>query len=128
MSIRSSPGGARQFSTLRQYKGLSGFQKRHESEHDCWEAGHSSTSLSAALGMAVARDLNGEHYHIVPVIGDGAMASGMSMEALNQIGGEERNMIIIFNDNSHVDLPQCRRHGCRLYPAAHQPLIHDAEK
>ena len=100
MSIRSSPGGARQFSTLRQYKGLSGFQKRHESEHDCWEAGHSSTSLSAALGMAVARDLNGEHYHIVPVIGDGAMASGMSMEALNQIGGEERNMIIIFNDNS----------------------------
>ena len=93
-------GRARQFSTLRQYKGLSGFQKRHESEHDCWEAGHSSTSLSAALGMAVARDLNGEHYHIVPVIGDGAMASGMSMEALNQIGGEERNMIIIFNDNS----------------------------
>lgn len=93
-------GRARQFSTLRQYKGLSGFQKRHESEHDCWEAGHSSTSLSAALGMAVARDLNEEHYHIVPVIGDGAMASGMSMEALNQIGGEERNMIIIFNDNS----------------------------
>lgn len=93
-------GRARQFSTLRQYKGLSGFQKRHESEHDCWEAGHSSTSLSAALGMAVARDLNGEHYHIVPVIGDGAMASGMSMEALNQIGGEERNMMIIFNDNS----------------------------
>ena len=93
-------GRARQFSTLRQYKGLSGFQKRHESEHDCWEAGHSSTSLSAALGMAVARDLNGEHYHIVPVIGDGAMASGMSMEALNQFGGEERNMIIIFNDNS----------------------------
>lgn len=93
-------GRARQFSTLRQYKGLSGFQKRHESEHDCWEAGHSSTSLSAALGMAVARDLNGEHYHIVPVIGDGAMASGMSMEGLNQIGGEERNMIIIFNDNS----------------------------
>lgn len=93
-------GRARQFSTLRQYKGLSGFQKRHESEHDCWEAGHSSTSLSASLGMAVARDLNGEHYHIVPVIGDGAMASGMSMEALNQIGGEERNMIIIFNDNS----------------------------
>lgn len=93
-------GRARHFSTLRQYKGLSGFQKRHESEHDCWEAGHSSTSLSAALGMAVARDLNGEHYHIVPVIGDGAMASGMSMEALNQIGGEERNMIIIFNDNS----------------------------
>lgn len=78
--------------------------------------------------MAVARDLNGEHYHIVPVIGDGAMASGMSMEALNQIGGEERNMIIIFNDNSMSISRNVGRHGCRLYPAAHQPLIHDAEK
>ncbi|WP_075876313.1 1-deoxy-D-xylulose-5-phosphate synthase [Merdibacter massiliensis] len=93
-------GRSRRFSTLRQYKGLSGFQKRYESEHDCWEAGHSSTSLSAALGMAVARDLNGDDYQVIPVIGDGAMASGMSMEALNQIGGEQRNMIIIFNDNS----------------------------
>lgn len=93
-------GRSRQFSTLRQYKGLSGFQKRYESVYDCWEAGHSSTSLSAALGMAIARDLNGEHYQVIPVIGDGAMASGMSMEALNQIGGEQRNMIIIFNDNS----------------------------
>ena len=55
-------GRSRRFSTLRQYKGLSGFQKRYESEHDCWEAGHSSTSLSAALGMAVARDLNGDDY------------------------------------------------------------------
>lgn len=93
-------GRSRRFSTLRQYKGLSGFQKRYESEHDCWEAGHSSTALSAALGMAIARDLNGEDYQVIPVIGDGAMASGMSMEALNQIGGEQRNMIIIFNDNS----------------------------
>ncbi len=93
-------GRSRRFSTLRQYKGLSGFQKRYESEYDCWEAGHSSTSLSAALGIAIARDLNGENYQVIPVIGDGAMASGMSMEALNQIGGEQRNMIIIFNDNS----------------------------
>ena len=93
-------GRAGRFSTLRQYKGLSGFQKRYESEYDCWEAGHSSTSLSAALGMAIARDLNGEDYQVIPVIGDGAMASGMSMEALNQIGGEQRNMIILFNDNS----------------------------
>lgn len=93
-------GRARQFSTLRQYKGLSGFQKRRESEHDCWEAGHSSTSLSAALGMAIARDLDQEDYQVIAVIGDGAMASGMSMEALNQIGGEGRNLIILFNDNS----------------------------
>lgn len=93
-------GRASGFKTLRQYKGLSGFQKRHESAHDVWEAGHSSTSLSAALGMAVARDLNHEHYNVIPVIGDGAMSSGMAMEALNQIGAENRNMVIIFNDNN----------------------------
>ena len=93
-------GRASQFSTLRQYKGLSGFQKRKESEYDCWEAGHSSTSLSAALGMAIARDLNHETYSVIPVIGDGAMSSGMSMEALNEIGSENRNMIIVFNDNN----------------------------
>jgi len=93
-------GRAGEFQTLRQYGGLSGFEKRRESEHDVWEAGHSSTSLSAAMGMAVARDLNHEKYHIVPVIGDGALGSGMAMEALNQIGSEKRNLIIIFNDNN----------------------------
>ena len=93
-------GRASQFSTLRQYSGLSGFEKRKESEHDVWEAGHSSTSLSAAIGMAVARDLNHEHYHVVPVIGDGSLSSGMSFEALNQIGDEKRKMVIIFNDNN----------------------------
>ncbi len=93
-------GRADRFDTLRQYKGLSGFQKRQESEHDVWEAGHSSTSLSAALGMAVARDLNHEHYHVVPVIGDGALVSGMALEALNQIGSEKRPLIIVFNDNN----------------------------
>ncbi|MBR2802758.1 MAG: 1-deoxy-D-xylulose-5-phosphate synthase [Erysipelotrichaceae bacterium] len=93
-------GRADRFATLRKYQGLSGFQKRHESPYDCFEAGHSSTSLSAALGMAVARDLKHEHYEIVPVIGDGALLSGMSMEALNQIGYEKRKVIIIFNDNA----------------------------
>ena len=93
-------GRAKDFPTLRQYKGLSGFQKRCESKHDVWEAGHSSTSLSAALGMAVARDLNNQNYSVVPVIGDGSMGSGMSLEALNQIGAEKRNMVIIFNDNN----------------------------
>lgn len=88
------------FKTLRQYKGMSGFQKRHESEHDPWEAGHSSTSLSAALGLATARDLHNESYAVIPVIGDGALSSGMAMEALNQIGAENRNMVIIFNDNN----------------------------
>lgn len=93
-------GRAKDFDTLRQYNGLSGFEKFSESEHDVWEAGHSSTSLSAALGMAVARDLKGEDYCVVPVTGDGAMSSGMSLEALNQIGAEKRNIIIVFNDNN----------------------------
>ena len=93
-------GRAKDFDQLRQYDGLSGFQKRKESEHDVWEAGHSSTSLSAALGMAIARDLDGEHYQVIPVIGDGALSSGMSLEALNQIGAEQKNMIIVFNDNN----------------------------
>jgi len=92
-------GRANQFPTLRQFNGLSGFQKRYESEHDVWEAGHSSTSLSAALGFAVSRDLNKEQFQILPIIGDGALASGMSFEALNQIGSEKRKMVIVFNDN-----------------------------
>ncbi|MGM9940552.1 MAG: 1-deoxy-D-xylulose-5-phosphate synthase [Bulleidia sp.] len=93
-------GRAERFNTLRQYRGLSGFEKRKESVHDVWEAGHSSTSLSAALGMAVARDLDGDDYCIVPVIGDGALTSGMALEALNEIGSEKKRMIIIFNDNN----------------------------
>ena len=93
-------GRANQFSTLRKHNGLSGFEKRHESVHDVWEAGHSSTSLSAALGMAVARDLNHQDYEIVPIIGDGALSSGMALEALNQIGDQKRHMVIIFNDNN----------------------------
>lgn len=93
-------GRANQFDHLRQYEGLSGFEKRKESEHDVWEAGHSSTSLSAALGMSVARDLHHLDYQIIPVIGDGALSSGMAFEALNEIGSEKRKMIIVFNDNN----------------------------
>lgn len=92
-------GRLKDFPVLRQFNGLSGFEKRNESIHDVWEAGHSSTSLSAALGMAAARDLNHDSYQIVPVIGDGALGSGMALEALNQIGSEKKNMVIIFNDN-----------------------------
>lgn len=92
-------GRASQFPTLRQYQGLSGFQKRCESEHDPWEAGHSSTALSGALGMAVARDLNHENYHILPVIGDAAMVGGESLEALNHLGSINNKVIIILNDN-----------------------------
>ncbi|MDO4500135.1 MAG: 1-deoxy-D-xylulose-5-phosphate synthase [Erysipelotrichaceae bacterium] len=93
-------GRAKDFPTLRQFNGMAGFQRRNESEHDCFEAGHSSTSLSTALGMAVARDLNNEDYHILPVVGDGALSSGMSLEALNQIGDLKSKVIIVFNDNN----------------------------
>jgi 1-deoxy-D-xylulose-5-phosphate synthase len=93
-------GRADRFSTLRQFEGLSGFNKRSESVHDVWEAGHSSTSLSAALGMAVARDLNHENHHIVALIGDGSIINGMAFEALNHIGELGKNIIIIFNDNN----------------------------
>ena len=93
-------GRADQFTTLRKWQGLSGFQKCHESEHDPWEAGHSSTSLSAALGMATARDLNNQDYSVVAIIGDGSLTGGMAMEALNNIGDTNHKVIIIFNDNN----------------------------
>ncbi|MFE8695505.1 1-deoxy-D-xylulose-5-phosphate synthase [Cytobacillus sp. FJAT-53684] len=92
-------GRANQFDTLRQYKGLCGFPKMVESEHDVWETGHSSTSLSAAMGMAIARDLKKESSYVVPIIGDGALTGGMALEALNHIGHEQKNMIVILNDN-----------------------------
>ena len=71
-----------QFSTLRQKDGLSGFQKRKESIHDPWEAGHSSTSLSAALGLAIARDMQHKDHQVIAIIGDGALSGGMAFEAL----------------------------------------------
>ncbi|MCE4965847.1 1-deoxy-D-xylulose-5-phosphate synthase [Staphylococcus chromogenes] len=92
-------GRGHQFDTLRQYKGLCGFPKLRESEHDVWEAGHSSTSLSAAMGMAKARDIMNQNHHVIPVIGDGALTGGMALEALNNIGHDRTNMTIILNDN-----------------------------
>nr|WP_206765668.1 1-deoxy-D-xylulose-5-phosphate synthase [Paenibacillus dendritiformis] len=87
------------FDTLRQYKGLCGFVKRAESEHDVWEAGHSSTSLSAAMGMALSRDFKGESNKVIAVIGDGALTGGMALEALNHIGHEKKNLMVVLNDN-----------------------------
>ena len=92
-------GRADQFDTLRQFKGLCGFPKLVESEHDMWETGHSSTSLSAAMGMAAARDMKGDKNFVVPIIGDGALTGGMALEAMNHIGHEKTNMIVILNDN-----------------------------
>src|SRR4249919_2406985 len=85
--------------TLRTGGGLSGFTKRSESEYDCFGAAHSSTSISAGLGMAVARDLSGQKHNVICVIGDGAMSAGMAYEALNNAGAMNRRLIVILNDN-----------------------------
>jgi 1-deoxy-D-xylulose-5-phosphate synthase len=87
------------FCTLRQKGGISGFPKRQESPYDCFDVGHSSTSLSAALGMAVARDIQGGEERIVAVIGDGSLTAGLAFEGLNQIGDLKKNLIVIINDN-----------------------------
>ena len=92
-------GRAKEFDKLRQLDGLSGFQKREESEHDAYEAGHSSTSLSAALGMALARDKLNKKDNIIAIIGDGSMGNGLAYEALNHIGSTKTKLIIILNDN-----------------------------
>lgn len=92
-------GRANRFSTLRQYKGLSGFQKRIESDHDCYEAGHSSTALSSALGFALARDYDHKDNEVIAVVGDASLMSGISLEALNTIGEKQTKMIIVLNDN-----------------------------
>src|SRR5881275_2603166 len=85
--------------TVKQYGGLSGFLRRDESEYDTFGAGHASTSLSAALGMAVARDQRGEDHHVVAVIGDSSLAGGMAMEAINQSGHLKTRLIVLLNDN-----------------------------
>lgn len=88
-----------QFHTLRTYGGISGFPKRSESEYDAFETGHASTAISAALGMARARDYRGEHHQVIALVGDGALTGGMCYEALNDAGNSKTRMIVILNDN-----------------------------
>src|SRR5947209_14352918 len=85
--------------TIKQDGGLSGFLRRDESEYDTFGAGHASTSVSAALGMAVARDLRHEDFHVCALIGDSSLAGGMAMEALNQAGHLKSRLIVLLNDN-----------------------------
>lgn len=92
-------GRYKDFSTLRQFGGISGFPKTEESPYDSFNTGHSSTSISAALGMARTRDLKNEDYHVVALIGDGAMGGGMAFEALNDAGVSQSKIIVILNDN-----------------------------
>jgi len=89
-----------QFGSLRQYKGLSGFPRIHESEYDSFGVGHASTSISAAFGMACARDMAGDDYKVLSVIGDGALTGGLAYEGLNNAGASGRNFIVVLNDNS----------------------------
>ena len=92
-------GRREQFKTLRKFNGISGFPKINESEYDSFDTGHSSTSISAALGMARARDLKGDNNQVISVIGDGALTGGMALEALNDAGFSETKMTVILNDN-----------------------------
>ncbi|HUQ16170.1 MAG TPA: 1-deoxy-D-xylulose-5-phosphate synthase, partial [Candidatus Saccharimonadales bacterium] len=92
-------GRKKDFATLRQFGGMSGFLSRTESEHDPFGAGHAGTSISAAQGMAVARDLNRGREHVVAIIGDGALTAGMAWEALNNIGAMRTRMTVVLNDN-----------------------------
>lgn len=98
-------GRRERFSTIRQHGGLSGFAEREESPHDAFGTGHASTSISAALGMAIARDLAGESHNVVAVIGDAALAGGMAFEALNQVGHLGTKLIVLLNDNGMAISP-----------------------
>src|SRR5215831_5166236 len=92
-------GRREQLPTVKQYGGISGFLRRDESEYDAFGAGHASTSLSAALGMAIARDRKKENHHVVALIGDASLARGMAMEAVNQAGHLKSRLIVLLNDN-----------------------------
>lgn len=92
-------GRADQFNTLRQFGGMSGFPKVKESPYDTFDTGHSSTSISIAAGMAAARDLNGDNYHVAAIIGDGSLTGGIAYEALNNVGASHSDVIVILNDN-----------------------------
>src|SRR5688500_12998412 len=92
-------GRQKSFPTIRQHNGISGFCKREESEYDVFNAGHASTSISAALGIAVARDFRKEDYRVVAVIGDGALSGGLAFEGLNQAGHLKRKLLLVLNDN-----------------------------
>lgn len=113
--ILTSRRGA--MSTMRQSGGLSGFTKRTESEYDPFGAGHSSTSISAALGMAVARDLAGKNNECIAVIGDGAITGGMAYEAMNNAGYLKNRVIVVLNDNGQVSLPTGTQTAAGVVPS-----------
>ncbi len=98
-------GRRQQFSSLRQFGGISGFTDKSESPHDHFTSGHASTSISSALGMAVARDIAGDDFHVIAIIGDGSLTGGMAFEALNQAGHLGKRLIVVLNDNGMAISP-----------------------
>jgi 1-deoxy-D-xylulose-5-phosphate synthase len=116
------------FDTIRQPGGLNGFMLRTESAHDCYGAGHAGTALSAALGMAVARDLAGGHEHVVAVAGDAAFTNGITFEALNNIAEQTKRMIVVLNDNEwSIDrnVGAVARYFHRIVTNEHYQHLHD---
>jgi 1-deoxy-D-xylulose-5-phosphate synthase len=116
------------FSSLRQYSGLSGFPDTAESEHDAFGTGHASTSISASLGMAVARDLAGESFHVVAVIGDGSLTGGMAFEGLNNAGHLGTRIIVILNDNAMAISPSVGGIARTLNMLTLDPRYHRAKE
>jgi 1-deoxy-D-xylulose-5-phosphate synthase len=124
-------GRNRRFETIRQPGGLNGFMLRTESEHDCFGAGHAGTALSAALGMAVARDLAGGTEHVIAVAGDAAFTNGISFEALNNIGEQTRRLIIVLNDNEwSIDrnVGAIARYFHKIVTNEHYQHLHESAK
>ncbi len=124
-------GRRERFESIRQPGGLNGFMQRAESEHDCYGAGHAGTALSAALGMAVARDLAGGKEHVVAVAGDAAFTNGISFEALNNIAEQTKRLIVVLNDNEwSIDrnVGAIARYFHRIVTNEHYRSLHDSAK
>jgi 1-deoxy-D-xylulose-5-phosphate synthase len=115
-------GRAGEMEKLRQENGLSGFLKRSESEYDAFGAGHAGTAISAAYGMATARDLNGDDYQVVAVLGDGALTCGLAYEGLNNAGADDRDFIVILNDNEMSIAPNVGAMSKYLTSVQRNPL------
>ncbi|MDP2884742.1 MAG: 1-deoxy-D-xylulose-5-phosphate synthase [Ignavibacteria bacterium] len=117
-------GRKNRMNTIRQLNGLSGFLKRTESEYDVFGAGHASTAISAALGIATARDFNGEDYKVVAIVGDGSLTGGMAYEAMNNAGLLKKDLIVILNDNEMVSLSSVRPTLWSLHSYFSEALTH----
>ena len=120
-------GRAPKLGTIRQYGGLAGFCRRHESEFDCFGAGHACTAISAAVGFAVARDLRGTDERVVAVVGDGALTGGMAFEALNNAGALKSDLLVVLNDNEMSIAPNVGALATYLARIRVEPLYRQAE-